>query len=901
MFARLCLLLAVLQITAARALAAEADRVVVVRGTVCDRESGQGVAGAEIVLSNGRGETIVRSDAAGNYKGRISAGQAPGPELITGVVKQVPTRYAQPHRAFNAPVLLEDDAEELTLPKIELAPARSLRGQVVDAEGRPVPEAEVQVCWLASEPWLGSAAFVPKRLATTADAQGEFLLAGFDPPDRLLRGRQGARITAGKGRLATARLQEFAEGDEKPVVLRLDQRQATPLEGRVVDADGRPVAGAEVQFWTQWQSDNAFQLGYAPISVGGDLETLTDAEGRFRTSGGVGREVDVAAWVRAEGFLPARTPWRRAGEMEVSDVEAGNMKTARFADVTLTRLRIVAGRVLDRQGRPLAGVRVFQAGDGVQRTETISDDGGSYELPRISEGPAFLFAQQRGFRFHGQEIEPGARQADVTLARVDEPAEPLPPQPPPISRDEELKLVRNAYRPYLEQALGDGDARERMLLLGGWIWLDPGDAQQYIDGPASSYLSADARDMLRLRAAKLLLHDAPEDALELVESTRDVNRKLLAYVSMTGAAPASQPELKRRLAERVLLNNKSVQEPGRQAIWLHCAADVLLDLGDEEHGRTILAEAQKLAEALPLAGGRGSARGYVAEVLAPVDLPAAIDLMHEIGEDEFRDQTYGRMAFRIAASQPAEAERLLERMVDRDRFEQRLVPVCWRMAPADPLRARRLADRLSSPYLEAHALGLMARSCAATDSAQARLWLDEAFEILERMVSAREERLARDRQNAAMIAGALVEPAERIDPQLVPEYFWRAVACRGSHSADAVDQVQSGTAALAMSLAKYHRTIARRLVEPIVDERLGGLETLPAALAFKAVCFIDPRWACELLSELDADSAYARLLATTSFAWHFGVRPENRVEAEARNCHLFWLPGRPENAFQIDF
>lgn len=105
----------------------------------------------------------------------------------------------------------------VTLPKIELPLGRSVQGQVIDEQGRPVPGAEVQICWLAMEPWLGSVIIIPKRRETTAGADGAFLLEGLDPVDRVRLGGKGARLSAGQGSFATAMLHEFpAHSDSLP-------------------------------------------------------------------------------------------------------------------------------------------------------------------------------------------------------------------------------------------------------------------------------------------------------------------------------------------------------------------------------------------------------------------------------------------------------------------------------------------------------------------------------------------------------------------------------------------------------------------------------------------------------------------------------------------------------------
>ena len=64
-------------------------------------------------------------------------------------------------------------------------------------------------------------------------------------------------------------------------------------------------------------------------------------------------------------------------------------------------LRSISGPAVDRQGRPVASVEVFQAGDGPERTATKTDADGRFSLGGFRQGPVFLFARVRDFGFSG--------------------------------------------------------------------------------------------------------------------------------------------------------------------------------------------------------------------------------------------------------------------------------------------------------------------------------------------------------------------------------------------------------------------------------------------------------------------------------------------------------------------
>jgi hypothetical protein len=113
-------------------------------------------------------------------------------------------------------------------------PDARLRGRVVDELGRP------------QQGIVNVQSVVPlERFAQArTDSNGEFDVVGLSP---------GKAIVLFRGRSAASAVMRVAVGEGQPTRIEIVARPFLPLRGRVVDSEGRPVAGASVHaFPEQW-------------------------------------------------------------------------------------------------------------------------------------------------------------------------------------------------------------------------------------------------------------------------------------------------------------------------------------------------------------------------------------------------------------------------------------------------------------------------------------------------------------------------------------------------------------------------------------------------------------------------------------------------------------------------
>jgi RNA polymerase sigma factor (sigma-70 family) len=320
--------------------------------------------------------------------------------------------------------------------KRDEADAVVARGRVLGPDGKPFAGAKLYLH--SSRP---GASPYPVRATSGADGRFEFRcarseLANTVSDDRgSASGPRGGVMAAAKGYGCDwATVGEG--GKEGELTLRLVQD--VPIRGRILDPDGKPVAGARLT--VEWVSaprgdDLAGYIAEARQGYGivfakdwdGPLPEqpavlTTGADGRFRLTG-VGRERVVG--FRLEGPAIASTylgPVMTREAATIVDPKGQRTYGASFDHVALAS-RPVRGVVRDKAtGKPLAGVSVgHYSGDW---PGALTDKEGRYELLGLVKGPHYSLVVkppdglyfQRGVRFE-DTAGLGPLSGDIELVR----------------------------------------------------------------------------------------------------------------------------------------------------------------------------------------------------------------------------------------------------------------------------------------------------------------------------------------------------------------------------------------------------------------------------------------------------------------------------------------------------
>jgi len=160
-------------------------------------------------------------------------------------------------------------------------PEGRIAGWVIDAAGEPVPEARVEV---RSRQGLEDEKFVEARRSQPADPAGGFALEALTPGAWTLSARSGELESE-------PRVVELGP-DERVESLELVLEPAGRVTGTVVDASGRPVAGARLRVTPRPGS---------PAELVPVVRTETDPMGRFEVSTAYSEHVANVEVVTPEG------------------------------------------------------------------------------------------------------------------------------------------------------------------------------------------------------------------------------------------------------------------------------------------------------------------------------------------------------------------------------------------------------------------------------------------------------------------------------------------------------------------------------------------------------------------------------------------------------------------------
>jgi len=380
---------------------------------------GQPASGV-LVTAGALAQPLGLTGADGRLEARLAGAAAVPLRLAAPDGRSLTVRHAPP-----APGAVVDAGRVFVLPE-----RLAVSGKLIDAETRRAIEGGV--VWNAGNPLE----------AAISDRSGGFALrAGAGELLRIT-----ARATGYLGD-SGAEFQLADDGRPGPTIA---LAPAAAIEGRVVDGEGRPVAGATVE--VEAKSDpNAMRIEFGgPRSA---PAARTGARGSFRL-GSLEPQQGHVVRARAEGFAPAEQSIEPLGPRQV---RAG-------VSIALAAGRRLVGASVDGEGRPVpdVAVRLLPARPRVAA--------GMIRLAGAAPGPAGGAASDREGRFEIAGVAAGTY--DVELSRAGFATRKLPGVEVPSGGDDPVDLGPIALEPG-ECLSGTVTDEERRPLAGVEVTLVP--------------------------------------------------------------------------------------------------------------------------------------------------------------------------------------------------------------------------------------------------------------------------------------------------------------------------------------------------------------------------------------------------------------------------------------------
>ena len=696
-------------------------------GRVVDEESGEAIEGARVYISStpaGR-SSIAPTDAEGRWSLRVLPGR-------TVVYPGAPEGYVnQEFGQRNVEVTVTD--ADATAPDIALKRGVTVTGRVVDAQGQPVPEADV----------VHTAQQFSFHSPTKTDADGAFTITGVDPDSTFT-------VQARKGDLMTGAPLTVDGGVGEPIELVVRENAGVRLAVRVVDGEGNPVAGAQVMGY--WRAENW-----------GTYPTLgeTDADGRL---------VSELQWPQGTYKVTVTAPGCDQAESEEWAAVSG--ETHDFGELTLVRAEgVVAGTVVDADGQPVAGATVINRGDGPSEVRIQADEQGRFRVEGLYPGMVCLIAES-GELFGGARVASGSE--DVTITIAAEPGEVTLGEPVVVAPLTDREACREVALSLIEEVLSwpeERTGRYHASFVGELAKLDPDRAFELSAEADGAYDQTIFREL-----GGSLLHESPDEALAYLEMIDNTQRRLYEMLRAIHALSATDPERARQELLALIPQASMMPEPKYEAQFLGSCADALYAL-DPEAAVPVARRAEQIAQTLQLTDWDAYARGTVAEALCHFDLDAALALIADLTGDYEPTRHQPNIAARIAAEQPDRAAELMG-VIDDFQRARKMARVVYHMAPAHPDEAVELANSITGTYSfeRVRCLGYIALALRESDPARSAEMFAQAVEAAARLPAS--ERGGWDAEQTTATMAELAYIGAQIGYPDLDRLIWRTIALR---------------------------------------------------------------------------------------------------------------------------
>jgi hypothetical protein len=362
-----------------------------VSGRVTDQD-GLPVAGARVVFDG-----VPKRETQCNTEGRFSLTGLPAGRLELKLFATDGSRTSRYVISGSSEILLF-----LPLATLSNRPEYRLSVTLRTPDGKPPAQAQYYLLDLTTQHWRKSGTFrgnadyaldLHSELRRYPDHQYALMVLA----DGFATKKPAAIVTRPQLEPLSVELQPVAMGT---------------LVGRVVDEQGQPISGASVGLSLEI-TEGVLIESWKYISNLPEEPPVTDADGRFRFPG-------MHAGTRAEVYVNQSG---RAGAWSQRVTIDGQDEIALPELVLRKSTREIRGRVVDVEGRAIAGARVWV--HDFSRPETTTDTDGRFTLTAVPAGELVLIAAAAGYDDASKAFSV-EKAGELTMTLQRDPAQYLP-------------------------------------------------------------------------------------------------------------------------------------------------------------------------------------------------------------------------------------------------------------------------------------------------------------------------------------------------------------------------------------------------------------------------------------------------------------------------------------------
>ena len=594
-----------------------------ISGRVINAETKSGVPNAKVSLgvrwpgtSSGYWNDTVSTNDEGFYKAIVP------PALVGISFNPYPKNYLrfsdaefQKFRRFDT----STGKNSYVVPDIPLRPASSIKGVVVDENGKAIVGATI---WPSFSNGPGNFRMVKSGQG------GKFEIEGIDPNRPL-------QLKAKYNDLLTDGIQGFDPTSQDPIRVEVSHKHAFRFKFNVVDESNQPITNAMIT--NSYHSGNTGSTSPAtPMNRSGEYESgAMFAEDRYQFE------------ISALGYSTYMSKLIKGVAGEERDLGKIVLRSKSFA---------IKGVVVDSLGQPVEGAAVFSGNVTPSDSESKTNGSGEFELNDLLPGPAAVFVSKPGFQFAGAFLELPTNEVRIELRRVEEAALPSESARPLVS------FQRKQLAKYMLDRLFELPVAKRaqvnFLLLRYLAQIDPDAANELLKTPANRNRTAD----VKITGALELLHRDSNNskAVEVINQFA-TSRYFYLIVEAAERVSIQNPNVARKLTRIVQARLVTESAERRLAPMVRIGA-LMIENGEPAAGKKLIEEAFVLAEGL---GREGTMAFYVAaacERLGKFDLARANKILDTLnfGEGSSKVRHLGNMAVAIANQDPARAIEMLD-------------------------------------------------------------------------------------------------------------------------------------------------------------------------------------------------------------------------------------------------